>query len=154
MRIGIRTILYTLSFHLCERELCLQKRVKAFIAAAPFPILSVMFRLGLPSCDMIIPRYLALSTTLTAVGGVPGALWKKMSLSLWILMTSHLPRFCRRLNCAATSSMEVAAQFNQRLNRGKCEVIRIHSDKDIFFHSAPGTTPTAVKVVDKAKYLG
>ena len=68
---GIKTILYTLSFHLCERELCRQKRVRAFMAAAPFPILSVMLRLGLPSCDMIIPRYLALSTTLTAVGGGP-----------------------------------------------------------------------------------
>ena len=41
-----------------------------------------------------------------------------------------------------------------RLSRGKCELIRIHSTEDVYFHSDPGATPTAVTVVDKAKYLG
>ena len=49
---------------------------------------------------------------------------------------------------------EVAAQFNLRLNRGKCELIRIHSSEDVHFYSAEGDPPTAVTVVSKAKYLG
>ena len=67
------TILYTLSFHLRDSELWRQNLVKAFMAAVPLAIRSVMFRLGLPSSEMIIPRYLALSTTVTTdrCGGDP-----------------------------------------------------------------------------------
>ena len=36
---------------------------------------------------------------------------------------------------------EVAAQFNLRLNRGKCELIRIHSSEDVHFYSAEGDPP-------------
>ena len=54
---------------------------------------------------MIIPKYLALSTTVTAVGGSPSALWKCTSSELWMRISSHFPLFNLRLNCAATSSI-------------------------------------------------
>ncbi len=49
---------------------------------------------------------------------------------------------------------EVTGQFNLRLNRGTCELTRLHSDRGVFFFTAPGPPAQPVPVVSKAKYFG
>ena len=70
-------------------ELCLQHLVNEVIAASAFEILSVMCRSGFPSCEMIIPTYLAFSTTLTGFGVPSGCGVKWTSSSLCMRISLH-----------------------------------------------------------------